>query len=176
LKKRKGKKGKGKEKGTSSTAEVETPKEKEEEKKVEEQTVEEKKVEEEVVEEKKVEEEEKKTEEPEPMVGIRSLGKKFEKGVIRKFLLFSAAMIAFPLLTTFAIYNALKHADDIAEISPKYFGWLQQFSKTEFVSNNQIVIGGICGIIVTIIIQVTYIFVSLDEDEDEPDRPFDKNK
>ena len=98
---------------------------------------------------------------------VKPIGRRFEKGVVKKFILFSAAMIAIPLLATFVVYQTLVHAEDISNLSPKYLGWLQAFTETEFVSNNKIVVGGICGIICAIIIQMTYIFVSLNEDEDE---------
>lgn len=91
------------------------------------------------------------------------MGVKFEKGVVRKFMLVSLAMIVLPILTTFAVYWVLVHADAVVQLAPAQLGWLQRVAATEFVAQNQIVVGGIFGICVALVIQVTYVFVSLGE-------------
>lgn len=91
------------------------------------------------------------------------MGVKFEKGVVRKFMLVSLAMIVLPILTTFTVYWVLMHADAIVQLAPAQLGWLQRVAATEFVAQNQIVVGGIFGICVALIIQVAYVFVSLGE-------------
>ena len=91
------------------------------------------------------------------------MGVKFEKGVVRKFMLVSLAMIVLPILTTFAVYWVLVHADAVVQLAPAQLGWLQRVAATEFVAQNQIVVGGIFGICVALVIQVAYVFVSLGE-------------
>ena len=106
------------------------------------------------------------------------MGMKFEKGVVRKFMLVSLAMIVLPILTTFAVYWVLMHADAVVQLAPAHLGWLQRVAANEFVAQNQIVIGGIFGICVALIIQVSYVFVSLGEGDgnDSASQSVDKKR